>query len=428
MKTTELIAAIESGTFDENFRRVYVQNDEVQRQKERCIDLIKTFIATFGEARDVIICSAPGRTEVCGNHTDHNHGKVLAASVNLDAVAVASVNQDGMIRVKSKGHAMNVADLSDMQPDPAQFGHSTSMVKGVAAGLHEWGYTVSGFDACTDSEVMGGSGLSSSAAFEVLVATCISALFNEEKIDAVTLGRVAQYSENKFFGKPCGLLDQMTSAVGTFVTIDFKDTASPDIRKIDVDFESFGHSLCIVDTGGSHSDLTDDYAAVRSEMESVARAMGCSVLRETTFEAFLEQLPALYSSEDVNDRALLRAYHFYQENMRVDAAVAALEEKDFERFKQVIVESGRSSYMYNQNVFTPKNPTEQKLSLALALSEHLLAGKGAYRVHGGGFAGTIQAFVPQDMLQHYKTEMERVFGAGSCHVLSIRPCGGVRVL
>lgn len=428
MKTTELIAAIESGTFDENFRRVYVQNDEVQRQKERCIDLIKTFIATFGEARDVIICSAPGRTEVCGNHTDHNHGKVLAASVNLDAVAVASVNQDGMIRVKSKGHAMNVADLSDMQPDPAQFGHSTSMVKGVAAGLREWGYTVSGFDACTDSEVMGGSGLSSSAAFEVLVATCISALFNEEKIDAVTLGRVAQYSENKFFGKPCGLLDQMTSAVGTFVTIDFKDTASPDIRKIDVDFESFGHSLCIVDTGGSHSDLTDDYAAVRSEMESVARAMGCSVLRETTFEAFLEQLPALYSSEDVNDRALLRAYHFYQENMRVDAAVAALEEKDFERFKQVIVESGRSSYMYNQNVFTPKNPTEQKLSLALALSEHLLAGKGAYRVHGGGFAGTIQAFVPQDMLQHYKTEMERVFGAGSCHVLSIRPCGGVRVL
>lgn len=428
MKTTELIAAIESGTFDENFRRVYVQNDEVQRQKERCIDLIKTFIATFGEARDVIICSAPGRTEVCGNHTDHNHGKVLAASVNLDAVAVASVNQDGMIRVKSKGHAMNVADLSDMQPDPAQFGHSTSMVKGVAAGLREWGYTVSGFDACTDSEVMGGSGLSSSAAFEVLVATCISALFNEEKIDAVTLGRVAQYSENKFFGKPCGLLDQMTSAVGTFVTIDFKDTASPDIRKIDVDFESFGHSLCIVDTGGSHSDLTDDYAAVRSEMESVARAMGCSVLRETTFEAFLEQLPALYSSEDVNDRALLRAYHFYQENMRVDAAVAALEGKDFERFKQVIVESGRSSYMYNQNVFTPKNPTEQKLSLALALSEHLLAGKGAYRVHGGGFAGTIQAFVPQDMLQHYKTEMERVFGAGSCHVLSIRPCGGVRVL
>lgn len=428
MKTTELIAAIESGAFDENFRRVYVQPDEVAYQKKRCVETVKTFIETFGEARDVIICSAPGRTEVCGNHTDHNNGKVLAASVNLDAVAVASVNNDGIIRVKSKGHAMNVVDLSDMQPDPARFGHSTSMVTGVAAGLREWGYNVSGFDACTDSDVMGGSGLSSSAAFEVLVATCISALFNEEKIDAVTLGRVAQYSENKFFGKPCGLLDQMTSAVGTFVTIDFKDTASPVIQKVDVDFDSFGHSLCIVDTGGNHSDLTDDYAAVRGEMESVAHALGCSVLREVSFETFMEKLPELYRSDAVNDRALLRAYHFYKENERVGRAVEALEQKDFEAFKQVILESGRSSYMYNQNVFTPKHPTEQKLSLALALSEQLLAGRGAWRVHGGGFAGTIQAFVPKDMLASYKTEMERVFGEGSCHVLSIRPCGGVRVL
>ena len=428
MKTKELIAAIDRGVFDENFRRVYVQPDEVARQKRRCIETVETFMETFGEDRDVIVCSAPGRTEVCGNHTDHNHGKVLAASVNLDAIAVAAVNHDGIIRVKSKGHAMNVTDLSDMQPDPAQFGQSTSMVTGVAAGLREWGYNVSGFDACTDSNVMGGSGLSSSAAFEVLVATCISALFNDEKIDPVTLGRVAQYSENKFFGKPCGLLDQMTSAVGTFVTIDFKDTESPEIRKIDVDFDSFGHSLCIVDTGGSHSDLTDDYAAVRGEMESVAQAMGCSVLRETTFAAFLEKLPELYRSDAVNDRALLRAYHFYEENARVDDAVKALEEKDFDAFKQIIIASGRSSYMYNQNVFTPKDPLDQKLSLALALSEYLLAGKGAWRVHGGGFAGTIQAFVPNDMLQTYKTEMERVFGEGSCHVLSIRPCGGVRVL
>ena len=428
MKTTELIAKIKNGELDEQLARVYVTESEVEKQKERYIETIETFIETFGEDRDVIVCSAPGRTEVCGNHTDHNNGKVLAASVNLDAIAVASLNNDNTVRVKSKGHAMNVVELNNLEPDESMFGKSTSMVKGAVSGLSEWGYKIGGFDACTTSDVMGGSGLSSSAAFEVLIATCISALFNDETIDAVTLGKVAQYSENKFFGKPCGLLDQMTSAVGTFVTIDFKSTSEPVIKKINVDFNSFGYSLCIVDTGGSHSDLTDDYAAVRSEMESVAKAMGHSVLREISYDDFKAKLPELYASDEINDRALLRAIHFYNENMRVDNAVEALENNDFESFKKIIVESGFSSYMYNQNVYTPKNPLEQKLSLALAVTQEILDGKGAYRVHGGGFAGTIQAFVPNEILNEYKEKIESIFGEGKCYVLSIRPVGGVKVL
>ena len=273
---------------------------------------------------------------------------------------------------------------------------------------------------------MGGSGLSSSAAFEVLLGTVLSYMFNDGKISPVDIAKVAQFSENKFFGKPCGLLDQMASSVGTFVTIDFKSTESPVVKKVDFDFASSGHSLCIVDTHGNHSDLTDDYAAVRSEMEDVAKALGKSVLREVTYEEFFAALPEL--TEKVNDRALLRAIHFFNENKRVDTAVECLENGDFEGFKQVIIDSGLSSYMLNQNVYSPKNPTEQKLSLALAISEELLKGKGAWRVHGGGFAGTIQAFVPNDMLDEYKNTIEGVFGEGSCHVLIIRPVGGAQII
>jgi len=273
---------------------------------------------------------------------------------------------------------------------------------------------------------MGGSGLSSSAAFEVLLGTTVSYLFNDGKISAVDIAKVAQYSENVFFGKPCGLLDQMASSVGTFVSIDFESTEKPVIKKVDFDFSASGHSLCIVDTGGNHSDLTDDYAAVRSEMESAAQAMGNTVLRESSFAEFKKQLPRI--AEHVNDRAILRAYHFYNENSIVEKAVAALENGDFEQFKQIIIESGHSSYMYNQNVFTPASPLEQKLSVALCMSEDILKGRGAWRVHGGGFAGTIQAFVPNDLLEEYKSVMESVFGNGSCHVLIIRPVGGTRVM
>lgn len=426
MNVNELIAAINDGTYDENLKAVYVTDEAVQSQKPRYVETLNDFGELFGYDREVNIMSAPGRTEVCGNHTDHNNGKVLAASINLDAIAVVSKNDDNIIRVKSKGHKMNVVDLNDLVPNEANFGSSTTLVQGVAATIKNLGYTVAGFDACTASDVMGGSGLSSSAAFEVLLGSVLSYMFNDGKISPVEIAKVAQYSENVFFGKPCGLLDQMASSVGTFVTIDFKSVKDPVIKKIDFDFSKSGHSLCIVDTHGNHSDLTDDYAAVRTEMESVAQALGKNVLREVSYEEFFAALPELTGR--VNDRAILRAIHFFNENKRVEKAVECLENNDFDGFKQVIIDSGRSSFMLNQNVYTPKNPTEQKLSLALAISKELLDGKGAWRVHGGGFAGTIQAFVPNDMLDTYKKTIEGVFGEGSCHVLIIRPVGGTQVI
>lgn len=426
MNVNELIAAINDGTYDENLKAVYVTDKAVEEQKPRYVETLNDFGELFGYDREVNIMSAPGRTEVCGNHTDHNNGKVLAASINLDAIAVVSKNDDNIIRVKSKGHKMNVVDLDDLVPNEANFGSSTTLVQGVAATIKNLGYAVAGFDACTTSDVMGGSGLSSSAAFEVLLGSILSYMFNDGKISPVEIAKVAQYSENVFFGKPCGLLDQMASSVGTFVTIDFKSTKDPVIKKIDFDFSKSGHSLCIVDTHGNHSDLTDDYAAVRAEMESVAQALGKNVLREVSYEEFFAALPELTGR--VNDRAILRAIHFFNENKRVEKAVECLENNDFEGFKQIIIDSGRSSFMLNQNVYTPKNPTEQKLSLALAISKELLDGKGAWRVHGGGFAGTIQAFVPNDMLDEYKKTIEGVFGEGSCHVLIIRPVGGTQVI
>jgi len=426
MKPQEYIAAIQAGVMDEKLKAVYVTDYAVEAQKPRYVRLLNEFIKLFGEDRDVIITSAPGRTEVCGNHTDHNNGKVLAASVNLDAVAVAAKNDEGIVRVKSDGHAMNVVDVSELLPDESEFGHSTAMVRGVVAKIEGMGYQIGGLDCVTASDVIGGSGLSSSAAFEVLLGTTLSYLYNNGVISAVDIAKTAQYSENVFFGKPCGLLDQMASSVGTFVTIDFESTENPKIKKVDFDFSKSGHSLCIVDTGGSHSDLTDDYAAVRAEMESVAKALGKDVLREIDYNDFKAAVPSLFGR--VSDRALIRAYHFYRENIRVEKAVAALESNHFDEFKKMINESGRSSYMYNQNVYTPKNPAEQKLSLALCISEEVLGVNGAYRVHGGGFAGTIQAFVPNELLEQYKTAVESVFGKGSCHVLIIRPVGGTRVM
>lgn len=426
MKVKEMICAISAGKFDENLKKVYVLDSAVLKQRDRYVELLNTFGELFGFDRDVNIVSAPGRTEVCGNHTDHNNGKVLAASINLDAIAVVAKNDDNIIRVKSQGHRMNLVDLDDLTPDENKFGDSTALVQGVAAGVKKLGFEVKGFDACTTSDVMGGSGLSSSAAFEVLLGSILSYVYNDGKISSIDIAKISQTAENKFFGKPCGLLDQMASSVGTFVTIDFKSVKEPVVKKVDFDFSQSGYSLCIVDTHGNHSDLTDDYAAVRGEMESVAKAMGKSVLREISYKDFFCAIPELTGK--VNDRAILRAIHFFNENKRVDKAVQCLENNDFEGFKQVIIESGRSSYMLNQNVYSPKNPTEQKLSLALAISEEILKGKGAWRVHGGGFAGTIQAFVPNDILETYKTKIEAVFGEGSCYVLIIRPVGGTLVI
>lgn len=414
-----------NGGYDSALKAVYLYEDRLAQQRERYAAVIDNFISLFGAERIGALFSAPGRTEVGGNHTDHNHGCVLAAGIDLDAIAVASKNTDHTVRVKSEGYRMDVIDLSDLSVQEKETGHSASLVRGVCARFKQLGYRIGGFDATTASRVLSGSGLSSSAAFEVLLGTMLNYLFNDGKIDPVEIAQIAQYAENVYFGKPCGLLDQMASSVSGFVMIDFKDPATPVIEKVDFDFASCGHSLCIVDTGGNHSDLTDEYAAVRGEMEAVAAEFQKSVLREVPQEDFIQSIPTLRNR--VGDRAILRALHFYEENKRVLEEADALRTGDFETFKQKVVESGQSSFMYNQNVFTPRLPDEQPISLALQITERMLRGKGAWRVHGGGFAGTIQAFVPNDCLEAYRAEMERIFGVNTCYVLSIRPLGGVQI-
>lgn len=423
--TLALREDIKAGRYDERFRAVYVTDAEIKAQYERYCSLADDFDEVFSADRDVRMFSAPGRTEVGGNHTDHNHGRVLAAGINLDAIALASKNDDNTVRVKSKGYAMDVVDLSDLSVHESETGHSPALVRGVMKGFENLGYKTGGFDAVTASRVLSGSGLSSSAAYEVLVGTMVNYLYNDGKVDPVTIAKIAQYAENEYFGKPCGLMDQMACSVGSFISIDFENPAEPVIEKVDFDFASCGHSLCIVDTKGSHSNLTDEYAAIRIEMESVAKYFGKSVLREVDREEFEKNIPELRKA--VGDRAVLRAIHFYNDNDRVVKEVAALKAHDFEAFKSLILESGASSYMYNQNVFATKQPDIQPVSLALSISEAVLKGKGAWRVHGGGFAGTIQAFVPNDLLEKYKAEIERIFGEGSCYVLSVRPVGGAEI-
>lgn len=416
---------IENGEFDSRFKRVYVSDEAVKAQHERYVSLANDFAELFGEDREARLFSAPGRTEVGGNHTDHNHGRVLAASINLDAIAVASVNDENIVRVKSRGYDMDVCDITDLEIKEDEKGHSPALVRGMCAGFKKYGYNIGGFDAVTLSSVLSGSGLSSSAAYEVLVGTMLNYLYNDGKVDAITIAKIAQYAENVYFDKPCGLMDQMACSVGGFVTIDFNNPSEPIVNEIKFDFAASGHSLCIVDTKGSHSDLTDDYAAIRGEMEAVAEVFGKKVLREVDEQEFKKNIPDV--RKKVGDRAVLRAIHFFADNERVLREVDALKKGDFETFKSYILESGDSSYRYNQNVFSVKKPTEQPVSLALAISESLLKGKGAWRVHGGGFAGTIQAFVPNELLGDYKNAMEGIFGEDSCYVLIIRPVGGTEI-
>ena len=425
MKTSELKAKLTSGEFDCALARIYKKED-IDTQKKRYAEVVLRFETLFGADRDAEVYSAPGRTEVGGNHTDHNHGKVLAAGVNLDAVAVVSANDEGIVRVKSEGYKIDAVDLGNLGVMPDERGKSESLIRGVCAAFKNRGYNIGGFDAATVSDVLSGSGLSSSAAFEVLIGTILNHLYNDGKVSAVEIAQIAQFAENEYFGKPCGLMDQMACSVGGFVQIDFNDPAAPIINKVDFDFASCNHALCIVDTGGNHADLTDEYAAVRGEMEAVAEKFDKSVLREVSIEEFEKNIPLI--RESAGDRAVLRAMHFFNENKRVDLLGAALKAGDFESFKELIVESGFSSYMYNQNVYTCKAPADQPVSVALAICQDILKGKGAWRVHGGGFAGTIQAFVPADTLDEFRNRICAVFGEKSCYVLNIRPEGGVKVI
>ena len=417
---------LEEKKLGDGFYQVYLP-DRYDEQYERFLDVLSDFGEYFdkNEEREVSLFSAPGRSEVCGNHTDHNHGRVLAAGISLDAIAVASPNDTGVVSIKSKGYPMDVISCDELEVDEKNFGKSSELIRGILSRFKQLGYNIGGFDATTASKVLSGSGLSSSAAFEVLVCTILNHLYNDGKIDPVEIAQISQYAENVYFGKPCGLLDQMACSVGGFVTIDFNDPSKPIIKKVDFDFASCGHSLCIVDTKGDHSDLTDEYAAVRAEMEAVAAFFGKKVLRELDKQTVIENAADIRAA--VSDRAVLRAIHFFNDDERVVKEVEALENGDFGQFKKLTIESGRSSYMYNQNVYACSAPLSQPLSLALAVSEELLKGKGAWRVHGGGFAGTIQAFVPNEMLDEYKNTMNSIFGDDACYVLSIRPMGGAKL-
>ena len=422
----EILSKIRNGGFNQKFAYIYSANEQaVKEQSTRYEQAVEEFGKLFGEDRDIDLFSAPGRTEIGGNHTDHQHGRVVAAGVNLDVIAVVSKNNDGVIRIQSKGYPMDTIDLNDLSVQENEKNKAASLIRGVAARFKELGYEVGGFDAYTTSNVLKGSGLSSSAAFEVLVGTIISHAFNNGKSDAVEIAQIGQYAENVYFGKPCGLMDQTASSVGGFVAIDFKDPSKPLVEKIEFDFAKSGYVLCIVDTGGNHADLTDDYASVPVEMKAVAKMCGKEVLRDVNEREFADMLPQIRIK--AGDRAALRAMHFFKENERAKDVADALRAGDFNRFKELIIESGKSSFTYLQNVYTTKNVKEQGLSLALAMAEGILDGAGAYRVHGGGFAGTIQAFVPGMKLRAFKSEMERVFGENTCHVLSIRPVGGVQI-
>jgi len=421
----QLTTGLENGTFDAALEALY--GSDMQKHAGRLAGIAARFAEHFSpDAKDVAVFSAPGRSEIGGNHTDHNRGKVLAAGVNLDILGLAAKVDAPRVRIKSAGYSMNDVDLAVLIPVESETGHSNAMVRGICAGFAQRGHAIGGFEATTASDVLGGSGLSSSAAFGVFIATILNHFYNDAAIPPLELAQIAQYAENVFVGKPCGLMDQTASAVGGFVEIDFADTARPAVTKLDFDFAASGHALCIVNTGGSHADLTADYAAVRREMESVAEALGAQVLRETSRDALLANLPHVRAQ--CGDRAILRALHYFAENDRVDAQAAALRRGDFAAFLALIKESGRSSFMYNQNIYTGQMTREQPVSLGLALSESVLSQRGAWRVHGGGFAGTMQAFVPLDMLEAYRAAVEAVFGPGNCYVLKVRAQGGVRVL
>ena len=382
------------------------------------------FTAVFG-AVPARYFSAPGRTEVSGNHTDHQRGRVLAGAVNLDTVAAVRANGTNMIRIQSKGYPMCEVSLEELEPVASEINSTPALIRGVAAKFGQMGCKVEGFDAYCESTVLPGSGLSSSAAYEVLIGTIINHMYFGGKVSQPEIAQIGQYAENVFFGKPCGLMDQTASAVGGLVTIDFADKNHPDIRPVNVDFGAYGHALCIIDSRADHADLTDEYAAVTLELKAICDHFGKEVTNEIPEDEFYAAIPVL--REKCGDRAVMRAIHEYNENRRVVKQVAALESGNFDEFLKLTKESGYSSWMYLQNVIPAGYVKEQAMAIALGLCEHHLQGRGAYRVHGGGFAGTVQAFVPHDILDQFKAGIDAALGEGACHILSIRPQGGVEM-
>ncbi len=427
MNTSKLIDLLQGGGMDVRLAALYGEK-ALPHQRERYQKALTAFENLYGKARDVRVFSVSGRSELLGNHTDHNHGCVIAASIDLDIIAVAAATNDTVVRVTSEGYPEDVVDISDFTaPREAHFSKSDALIAGMCRGFRNNGYRVGGFVAYTTSSVLKGSGLSSSAAFEVMIGNIQNHLYNNGSVDNREIATIAQYAENVFFGKPCGLMDQMACAVGGIIAIDFANAEHPVIEKITFDLAKNGYALAIVNTGGNHADLTPDYAAVPAEMKAVATAMGKSVLSEVSEQAVIAAIPKL--REMVGDRAILRALHFFGENRRVATGKKALAQKDIDLFFETVRDSGRSSFCYLQNVYTTKNVSEQGLSLALCLAERFLQNKkGAWRVHGGGFAGTVQAFVPENHTEGFATIMDNLFGKGACMTLTIRPEGAIAVI
>ena len=423
-KASLIIQDIQNNVYNDTFLDIYVDQEQLEHQKLRYVQAIEKFIDLYGD-QEVSIYSTPGRSEVCGNHTDHQHGEVLASAINL--YIIASVAKDDIkIKILSDDYDIEAIHIDDLTLRENEKESSEGLIRGILARFQQLQHKIGGFVGYMTSDVLQGSGLSSSAAFEVMIGTILSGMYNDMKVDPVTIAKIGQYSENVYFGKPCGLMDQCACSVGSLIHIDFKDNENPIVEKINVDFPRFHHSLCIVDVHASHADLTEDYASIPEELKEVDHFFHQEYLRDVDEKEFYEHLTEV--REAVNDRAVLRAIHVFKENKRVQQAVQSLKQEDFDTFKTIVKASGESSFKYLQNIYSNHYVGQQAVSLALALSENLLGAHGVCRVHGGGFAGTIQAFVEDDYVEAYKQGIEKYFGEGSCHILKIRKYGGMKVI
>ncbi len=422
MNISQLKNGIINGDFDSNFSLLYGDCETAQQRYLKAVD---GFVKTFGERDGVRLFSAPGRTEIGGNHTDHQHGSIIAAAVNLDIIAVVALNGSDKINVKSEGFKMDTISVSDFELKESEKGRSASLIRGVCKKFSDVGCVIKGFDAYTTSNVLKGSGLSSSAAFEVLISTILNGLFYDNGMSAINIAKISQFAEKEYFGKPCGLLDQTASSLGGFTFADFDDPSNPKTESVNLDISKFGYTLCVVDTGGNHANLTGDYADITIECKKISNALGAEFLRYIDEDKFFENMSELRKT--CGDRSVLRAFHFINEQKRVYKQLNALKEEDFEEFLRLVNESGNSSYDYLQNLYSTSSVNEQGLSLAIALTRQFLGSRGACRVHGGGFAGTIQCYIPTDRLKEYKEMIEKVFGENSCSVLNIRSVGGYEI-
>lgn len=430
MTLSQLKESVANGQFDHALNCLYTtghQKDALPQAKGRVLKIMHAFSDCF-PSNDGCAClfSSPGRTELGGNHTDHQHGRVLCASVNLDMLCCAAPNDSNLVHIVSEGYPPIKLDLSLLTVQEHEKNTSHALVRGVAARIKQLGFTPMGFDAYLSSDVLSGSGLSSSAAYEVLIGTIINHFFCNSALSALEIAKIGQYAETVFFGKPSGLMDQCGCAIGGAVFIDFKNPQSPVVSPVAFDFTQSGYTLCIVDTKSGHADLTDDYAAITQEMAAVSAHFGVQWLRDVSYSDFLDAMPAIRTK--TGDRALLRALHFFEEDVRAQSQMKALEKGNFDEFLRLVKLSARSSALHLQNLWSPNAPEKQAVGLAIAVGETVLKEKGAIRVHGGGFGGTIQAFVPNDLVDAFSCAVESLLGKGACHRLCIRPQGGTAIL